>query len=628
MRNGPLGDPLLLVDVVHVHEHGRIADVPVCLLVLLHQDFEDARVAPNRRIGALGHQVDDPRRGGLAVAIHPAVSLLEDHQRPGQVEVNQAVALVMQVDALGGDIRADQEPHRALSVPEVLHDTLLFDVAHAAVEGLHLTGLEREIRGELRLQPVQGRNAFGEDDETVGRVVGFPDERLVVANRGEQRLVLGVGRGDDPFERGPELMQAGDFRLPGRAVLAVGDLPLSSLDTVRRGLEAGRGAREEGLLQGHREEVAARGVSPAAGDGDGQQRLIRRLFLHRRGESRREHLPVLERLTHLLLHVLLEAADHEPGAEVCLRVLVGVGDRGGIQHVDQAGEAARLAVVRGGREHDEGVGLPRQQLREAAPQGARTPVGHVVRLVDDDDVPPRLFQIRTVFRVLFEGVDGDDRLVVVVERVVVGRNAAPHPLNADRIQAGEGNREAVPEFLLELGQHALHREHENALAAPPSDELAHQDPGFQGLAKADCIGDQDALAGPRKREARRVELIGNEIHGGRVPNVNVRVVRHGLTKLALHVEDAVGELGGLVGNELRLRRVEHLDGGLQGGEKEGLAPPYELGDPIAHDLISAGRVVHAPDNPLRIAHDDARTGGRDEGLSVGRWFHGDRQSLR
>ena len=102
--NGPLRDPLFLVDVMHVHEHGRVADVPVCLLVLLHQDFQDARVPPDCRIGALGHQVDDLRFGDLTVAIHAPISLLKDHQRPGQVEVNQTVALVMQVDALGGDI--------------------------------------------------------------------------------------------------------------------------------------------------------------------------------------------------------------------------------------------------------------------------------------------------------------------------------------------------------------------------------------------------------------------------------------------------------------------------------------------------------------------------------------------
>ena len=76
--------------------------------------------------------------------------------------------------------------------------------------------------------------------------------------------------------------------------------------------------------------------------------------------------------------------------------------------------------------------------------------------------------------------------------------------------------------------------------------------------------------------------------------------------------------GGVVGNELCLRRIEHLDGRLQGGEKDGFASPYELGNPIADNLMSAGRVVHAPDDPLRIAHDDAGPRGRDQGLSASR----------
>ena len=127
--------------------------------------------------------------------------------------------------------------------------------------------------------------------------------------------------------------------------------------------------------------------------------------------------------------------------------------------------------------------------------GSRPPVGHVVRLVDDDDVPLRLLQVGAVLRVLLERIDGDDRLVVVVEGVVVGRDAAAHPLDADGIQAGQGDGEPVPELLLELRQHALYRQHEDAPAAPPGNEFAHQDAGFQGLAEAHGVGDQDAPGG-------------------------------------------------------------------------------------------------------------------------------------
>ena len=353
-----------------------------------------------------------------------------------------------------------------------------------------------------------------------------------------------------------------------------------------------------------------------AGDLNGQQCVVRRFLRFRSTALPRAHLPLAERLAHLLLHVLLEAADDQTRPEVLLRVVFRVGNRGGVQHVDEAREAARLAVVGGRREHDERIGLPRQQLRKAAAQGTRSPVGHVVRLVDDDDVPPRLFEVGAVLRILLQGVDGDDRLVVVVERVVIGRDSAAHPLNADGIRAGQGNDEPVPEFLLKLRQHAFHSKDEDAPPAPSGNELAHQDAGFQRLAESYGVGDQDALAGPREGQAGRIELIGHVVHGGGVPDMDIRVARHGLAKLALHVKDAVRELGGVVGNELRLRRIEHLDGGLQGGEKDGFASPYELGNPVADDLVSAGRVVHAADNPFRIAHDDACARGRDQDLSV------------
>ena len=141
--------------------------------------------------------------------------------------------------------------------------------------------------------------------------------------------------------------------------------------------------------------------------------------------------------------------------------------------------------------------------------------------------------------------------------------------------------------------------------ATPSDELAHQDTGFQRLAEPHRIRDQDALAGPCESLTGRIELIVHAIHCGGVPDVNLRIVRHGLAELALHVEDAVGELRGVVGDELRFRRIEHLDGGLQRGEEDGFAPAYQFGDAVADDLIPTGRVVHASDDPLRIAHDDA-----------------------
>ena len=55
---------------------------------------------------------DDPRRVLLAVAVDAAVALLDADQAPRDVEVDQLVALRVQVDAFGGDVAGDQHADR------------------------------------------------------------------------------------------------------------------------------------------------------------------------------------------------------------------------------------------------------------------------------------------------------------------------------------------------------------------------------------------------------------------------------------------------------------------------------------------------------------------------------------
>jgi len=98
--------------VVQAHEHGGITDVVGSLFVLFDQNFQIAQIAPNSLIIRLGIKVADHGRAGLAIAVHTAVALLKNHQRPGNVEVNQPVCLIVQVEALGGHIRCNEQPQR------------------------------------------------------------------------------------------------------------------------------------------------------------------------------------------------------------------------------------------------------------------------------------------------------------------------------------------------------------------------------------------------------------------------------------------------------------------------------------------------------------------------------------
>jgi hypothetical protein len=118
-----------------------------------------------------------------------------------------------------------------------------------------------------------------------------------------------------------------------------------------------------------------------------------------------------------------------------------------------------------------------------------------VGFVDDDRVPVALVRPDTKFGILLEGIDRDDGLVVVVERVGVGRDAATDALISHRVETDERNREARPELLLELGHHALGRDDEDAFALASGDELTEQDADLDGLAEADGVGLEDPLAG-------------------------------------------------------------------------------------------------------------------------------------
>ena len=239
-------------------------------------------------------------------------------------------------------------------------------------------------------------------------------------------------------------------------------------------------------------------------------------------------------------------------------------------------------------------------------------VRDVVRLVDDDDVPVGLLQVGAVLGVLLQGVDRDDRLVVVVERVVAGRDAAAHPLDADRVEPGERDREPLPELLLELRQHALDGQHQDPPAPAAGDQLADEDARLQRLPQPHGVGDQDALPRLAQRLPGRLELIGHRIHRRHLGDVEPLVVRDRLPELALQVEPTVREAGRRVRHEPGLGGIQHLDVRLEGREEDRLALPDQLRHAVADELVPAvRRAVGAADHPLGVADHDAGAGRQD-----------------
>ena len=70
-----------------------------------------------------------------------------------------------------------------------------------------------------------------------------------------------------------------------------------------------------------------------------------------------------------------------------------------------------------------------------------------MRLVDDDYVPIALVRPNAELRILLQRVDRDDRLVVVVERVGVGRDVAADAVQSNRVEPNKRDREPRPQLL-------------------------------------------------------------------------------------------------------------------------------------------------------------------------------------
>ena len=147
-------------------------------------------------------------------------------------------------------------------------------------------------------------------------------------------------------------------------------------------------------------------------------------------------------------------------------------------------------------------------------------------LVDDDEVPPCRLKRRPVLPVVLEGVDGDDGLVELVEGVVVQRDAGPDLADARAVDPDERDRKPGPELLLELGEHRLRRDDEDALSPAAQDELGSEQAGLKGLAEADVVADEDARAGSLQGEADWVEL-EVEVVDGRLASDLDRFARRG-----------------------------------------------------------------------------------------------------
>ena len=157
-------------------------------------------------------------------------------------------------------------------------------------------------------------------------------------------------------------------------------------------------------------------------------------------------------------------------------------------------------------------------------------------LVDDDQVPPGFFQGDPVLFVVLQGVDRDDRLVELVERILVERDMGPDLLDLGAVQLDERDREARPEFLLELGQHRLGRDDEDALGPAPQDEFRGEQARLQGLAEADVVAEENSHPRRPQRQPNGIELEVQVVDGRLSGDLRGGSGRRGLAERRLQVQ--------------------------------------------------------------------------------------------
>ena len=459
------------------------------------------------------------------------------------------------------------------------------------------------MRGEERHRG----DALREDDDAVVFRARIP----AVGGALEQREEMLVARelfGRDGFHSGLERTQGSDVVLRGSAAfsirLAIHYEAFQFFQPVCDGLGAGGRAREQRFFEARRKELLPAAARVVHGEMELRQEVVSAFFSRCRRHRFLRHAALGHAVLHLVAHVVLIAADEE-AVDVVFRVVVRVGDGRRVEHVHERGEALRAPVVRRSREQDHRVAAIREQAREARALRRAATRRDILRLVDDDDVPIRVLEMRAVGDVVLQRIDGDDRLVVIKEWVVVRRELGADLADLCGVERDERDREAVPELFLKLRHHGFSRDDEDAFAFAAQDELAHEDAGFERLAKADNVGDEDAQAQLAERERRRRQLVRQGIHRCMVADVDGRVCRDALPPLAFEVEERPPVRGRRIDRQLH-------GGGIDGPrfverrEEDGAAVFHEKRHANAVQRRTAHRILlDLLDDPFLVAHEHA-----------------------
>ena len=198
--------------------------------------------------------------------------------------------------------------------------------------------------------------------------------------------------------------------------------------------------------------------------------------------------------------------------------LAGAGEAHGVQHLQQAGEGAGVAVVGRGGEKQPVLELGRHQPEHLAEPAVFAEGGRhqVVALIDDQQVPGQmgralrraaggqeLLQHVRLAQVVIGGDDPAER----APRVGVHPQAAAQALGRRAVHDVEPERELLPEFFLPLPAQRGRGQDQDPSNTAPQEQLGEDQPGFDGLAQTDVVGQQQADARHAERLQQGDELV-------------------------------------------------------------------------------------------------------------------------
>ena len=215
-------------------------------------------------------------------------------------------------------------------------------------------------------------------------------------------------------------------------------------------------------------------------------------------------------------------------------------------------------------------------------------------------------------RVALERVDRDDDPLVEGERVAARRDLPLDPLDADRVQPDQRDREPGPQLLLELLEDLLRGHYQDPVAPAAADQLGEDQPDLQRLAQSHHVREQDAGPQPFQGELGRALLEGQRVEQEPVRQRQAALglgqrgtAQGGFQEQPGHGEPRclVRDENGLLGFEQERLRV------LQLGEEHRVLVPDQFRDAGRADLVPVvlgdGAVA---DHPLRLADHDTGAG--------------------